>query len=69
MNWSRSASETLAELLRPYPSVEIVLTTSWLQSLTLDRVIAYLPPELARRVVGSTKDIKPRFGDFQRATA
>lgn len=51
----------LVEMLRPYATVEIVLTTSWLQSLPMDRVVAYLPPELARRVVGTTKDIKPRL--------
>ncbi|AJX17220.1 HAD domain-containing protein [Burkholderia ubonensis] len=51
----------LVEMLMPYPTVEIVLTTSWLQHLPLDRVVAYLPPELARRVVGTTKDIKPRL--------
>lgn len=51
----------LVELLNPYPAVEIVLTTSWLQSLPMDRVVAYLPPELARRVVDTTRDIKPRL--------
>ncbi|PAJ78286.1 HAD domain-containing protein [Burkholderia ubonensis] len=51
----------LVEILAPYPSVEIVLTTSWLQKIPADNVIEYLPPELARRVVGTTKDIKPRL--------
>ena len=51
----------LVEMLRPYPSVEIVLTTSWLQTLPVDAVISYLPPELARRVVDTTRDIKPRL--------
>lgn len=51
----------LIEMLRPYPSVEIVLTTSWLQALPVDVVISYLPPELAKRVVDTTKDIKPRL--------
>ncbi|MGF6289654.1 HAD domain-containing protein [Paraburkholderia youngii] len=50
----------LAELLAPYPAVEIVLTTSWARRLPQDRVIAYLPPELRPRVVGTTSDIKPR---------
>lgn len=59
----------LVEMLRPYPSVEIVLTTSWLQRLPLNRVVAYLPPGLAKRVVGTTKDLKPRFGDLKRGTA
>ncbi|ABO57333.1 helix-turn-helix transcriptional regulator [Burkholderia cenocepacia] len=51
----------LTEILRPYPAVKIVLTTSWLQRLSTERVIAYLPPDLARRVVGTTRDMKPRF--------
>lgn len=51
----------LAELLEPYPDVEIVLTTSWVRRLPVEHVIEYLPPELRRRVVGTTRDIKPRF--------
>ncbi|WP_321815191.1 MULTISPECIES: HAD domain-containing protein [unclassified Paraburkholderia] len=50
----------LVELLAPYPDVEIVLTTSWARCLSLERVIAYLPPELQQRVVATTKDITPR---------
>ncbi|MGN8064534.1 HAD domain-containing protein [Ralstonia sp. 22111] len=52
----------LVEMLKPYPEVEIVLTTSWLETLTLDQIISYLPEELARRVVGTTYGIKPRLG-------
>ncbi|OJA62995.1 hypothetical protein BGV67_15640 [Burkholderia ubonensis] len=48
----------LAELLHPYPSVEIVLTTSWVQSLPVEKVVAYLPEALRRRVVGTTKGIR-----------
>jgi len=51
----------LVEMLEPYPSVEIVLTTSWLQRMPTETVISYLPPELARRVVDTTKSIKPRL--------
>lgn len=50
----------LTELLEPYPDVEIVLTTSWARRLPEERVIAYLPPELRLRVVGTTRSIKPR---------
>ena len=53
--------QLLVDLLAPYPSVEIVLTTSWLQKLPEDKVIAYLPSELARRVVGTTQGRKARF--------
>lgn len=55
----------LVEMLAPYPSVEIVLTTSWLDTLPEDKVIVYLPPELARRVVDTTKNIKPRLSYLQ----
>jgi hypothetical protein len=51
----------LVEMLKPYPAVQTVLTTTWLQTLPADKVIAYLPPELARRVVDTTRDRKARF--------
>ena len=51
----------LIALLEPYPSVEIVLTTSWLQKLPTEKVISCLPADLARRVVGTTRDIKSRL--------
>ncbi|WP_259344439.1 HAD domain-containing protein [Burkholderia pseudomallei] len=51
----------LVELLEPYPDVEIVLATSWVRRLPEERVIEYLPPELRRRVVGTTRDVKPRL--------
>jgi hypothetical protein len=53
-------SPLLAALLEPYPDVKIVLTTSWARRLPAERVIAYLPPELRPRVVGTTRSIKPR---------
>ncbi|WP_425218997.1 HAD domain-containing protein [Ralstonia solanacearum] len=58
----------LVSMLAPYPAVAIVLTTSWLQRLSLDEVMAYLPLELARRIIGTTKDIKPRLGDLKSGT-
>lgn len=51
----------LVEMLRPYPAVQIVLTTTWLQTLSTEKVIACLPPELARRVVDTTRDRKARL--------
>lgn len=50
----------LAALLAPYPTVKIVLTTSWTRRLPVERVIAYLPPKLRPRVVGTTSDIRPQ---------
>lgn len=58
----------LVELLEPYPDVEIVLTTSWVRRLPEERVIEYLPPELRRRVVGTTRDVKPRLSYVQDGT-
>jgi len=52
----------LMEMLDPYPDVEIVLTTSWLDKLPFDDVIKSLPVELTCRIVGTTQGIKPRFG-------
>ncbi|MHC6050775.1 HAD domain-containing protein [Ralstonia solanacearum] len=52
----------LESLLNPYPRVEIVLTTSWLDTLPFEKVVSYLPPPLAKRVTGTTQGIKPRFG-------
>ncbi|MHA6829374.1 HAD domain-containing protein [Ralstonia pseudosolanacearum] len=51
----------LADLLEPYPEVEIVLTTSWLQRLSTEQVASYLPTSLARRVVATTRAVKPRL--------
>ena len=50
----------LIEMLVPYPDVQIVLTTSWLDTLPAETVIGYLPSKLARRVVDTTKGRKAR---------
>src|ERR1700692_2034672 len=44
----------LAELIEPYPQVEIVLSTSWVRVLGFRRARAELPVEsLRQRVVGA----------------
>ena len=55
----------LVEMLEPYPAVQIVLTTSWLQTLSTEKVVSYLPQKLAQRVVDTTKDRRPRFSYMQ----
>lgn len=40
--------------LRPYPDIEIVLSTSWVRHLGFSRAKKRLPDELQRRVTGST---------------
>ncbi|EUC18712.1 hypothetical protein PMI06_003088 [Burkholderia sp. BT03] len=58
----------LAKLLEPYPSVEIVLTTSWTRNLSPEKVISFLPSELARRVVATTRSSTARLGYIKDGT-
>ena len=44
----------LEELVRPFPDLRIVLSTSWVRELGYDRARSYLPPMLAERVIGAT---------------
>ena len=55
----------LVEMLEPYPAVEIVVTTSWLEVMPTETVISYLPPELARRVVDTTRGRVARFSHMK----
>lgn len=52
----------LIDLLKPYPSVQLVLTTSWLMTLTQEEVVALMPRELGCRVIDTTRRVKSRFG-------
>jgi hypothetical protein len=58
----------LIELLEPYASVQLVLTTSWLMTLSPEDVVAAMPHELALRVAGTTHRIKPRLNDVLNGT-
>jgi len=51
----------LVEMLNPYLAVRIVLTITWLQALSVEKVISYLPPRLARSVVDTTQGRKARL--------
>lgn len=44
----------LVELLRPYPELKIVLSTSWVRVLGFGKARDYLPPELRSQVIGGT---------------
>lgn len=44
----------LESLLRPYPAVRIVLSTSWVRALGYSRTVKRLPPDLRERVIGAT---------------
>lgn len=59
----------LVDLLRPYPEVQIVLTTSWLERVSREQVIQYLPEGLRQRVVDTTEHVKPTFGSFINGTS
>jgi hypothetical protein len=47
-------AELLAELLAPYPQVQIVLSTSWAVNYGLTAASKKLPSELQARVIGGT---------------
>jgi hypothetical protein len=48
-------ADLVADLLRPYPEVRIVLSTSWVRVYdSVSRATKCLPPELRLRVIGAT---------------
>jgi hypothetical protein len=58
----------LADTLRPYPHVQLVLTTSWTRTLGEERTIAMLPKQLRERVVGTTRRFPGRLGELRDGT-
>lgn len=44
----------LVKALKGFPTVSIVLSTSWARHLGFNRALKYLPQELADRVIGAT---------------
>jgi len=44
----------LVEALAPYSNMRIVLSTSWVRELGFRRALAFLPADLAGRVIGAT---------------
>jgi hypothetical protein len=46
--------EVLESLLKPYPDVSIVLSTSWVRAHSFDFAKAQLTPDLSSRVIGAT---------------
>jgi len=47
-------AELLGEVLKPYPAVAIVLSTSWARVFSYSRAAKNLPPTLMQRCVGAT---------------
>jgi hypothetical protein len=59
----------LEELLAPYPSVRIVLSTTWVRMFSFKYARDRLPPGLVERVIGSTFDpAAPNAWRFDRLT-
>jgi hypothetical protein len=57
------------EAIAPYPSVQIVLTTSWVSTFGLAHTIQCLPETLQNRVIGATYDpTDPNAWLFDRLT-
>jgi Swiss Army Knife RNA repair-like protein len=44
--------------IAPYPSIRIVLSTSWVQTLGFEETCAFLPETLQSRVIGATYDFE-----------
>lgn len=59
----------LADILAPWSKVQIIVTTSWLQTLGPEKTIALLPDHLRCRVVGTTLGTPPRLGEIKDGTA
>ncbi|MFM0617008.1 HAD domain-containing protein [Paraburkholderia nemoris] len=59
----------LVDVLAPWPQVQIIVTTSWLQTLGAEKTIELLPDELRRRVMGTTLGTPPRLGEIKDGTA
>jgi hypothetical protein len=59
----------LVDVLAPWPLVQIVLTTSWLQTLGAERTAALLPHELHCRIVGTTLSTPPRLSEIRDGSA
>lgn len=60
-------ADLLAEMLEPYPGVEIVLSSSWVETFGFDDTRAMLPESLQRRVVGTTYNRAGQPGDSRYA--
>lgn len=62
-------ADLLADLLAPAPSVQIILSTSWVSRMGFFSAMVRLPRELRQRCVGSTyrpRMDKHRFGSLTR---
>ncbi|MFM0557617.1 HAD domain-containing protein [Paraburkholderia sediminicola] len=58
----------LVELLAPHPSIQIVLTTSWVSHIGCAGVVSYLPDALRYRVVDDTTRVRSRMSEVRDGT-
>jgi len=56
----------LETVLQLFPTLKIVITSSWREEKSLDEMIALLGPELGKRVIGTTPIIDDPFLHFPR---
>jgi hypothetical protein len=57
------------EAIAPYPSLKIVLSTSWVQTYGFEQTREFLPPPLQHRVIGATWDARHLLtGDFAKSS-
>ena len=59
-----SLVERLAAVLREYPEVGIVVTSSWTDAYSLDHIKGLFPSDLALRILGKTPRVR---GDVEHA--
>jgi hypothetical protein len=67
-HWFFEHAHLLVELMAPYPLVQVVLTTRWVQAYGLSGAVAWLPKALRTRVVGSTFDASRHEPSFAEKT-
>ena len=54
----------LDEMLQPYPSIQVVLSTSWVRQYGCAGAAKRLPPGLRKRVIGATCHSRMPVGEF-----
>lgn len=57
----------LANTLQPFPTVQIVISSTWRNYFSLEKLKSFLPPTLADRVIGVTPNVFSRDGAFIRS--
>lgn len=56
-----SRTEELARIVGAHPELDIVISSSWRESFTLDELKDLFPEEIAERIIGATPVIEPKM--------